>query len=64
MVTLGKFPVFMPDPPKQLKRKIKDEKAIDIAPFKPNTKFFSRPTPSVVTNFRNIRSAFPSAFRK
>lgn len=61
---LGKFPEFMPDPPKQLKRKVKDENAEDIPSFKPTTKVFSRPTPSVVTNFRNIRSAFPGVFRR
>lgn len=62
--TLAKFPLFMPDPPKQLKRKIVPEGQEDIPAFRPNTKIFSRPTPSVVTNFRNIRSAFPSAFRR
>lgn len=61
---LGKFPEFMGDPPKQIKRKKIDENAEDIPPMKPSTKFFSRPTPSVVTNFRNIRSAYPSAFRR
>jgi hypothetical protein len=61
---LGRFPTFMPDPPKQLLRQKKDENAEDIPAFKPNTKVFSRPTPSVVTNFRNIKSAFPSAFRR
>jgi hypothetical protein len=61
---LGKFPEFMADPPKELKRVKKDENAEDIPAFRPSTKFFSRPTPSVVTNYRNIRSAFPSLFRR
>jgi hypothetical protein len=61
---LGKFPSFMADPPTELKRKIVVEGQEPPPAFKSNTKVFSRPTPSVVTNFRNIRSAFPSAFRK
>ena len=61
---LGGFPKFKPDPPKELKRKFKVDGEEDIPAFKPSTKVFSRPTPSVVTNFRNIRSAFPGAFRR
>jgi hypothetical protein len=62
---LGKFPEFIADPPKQLKRVKKGENdPEDKIAFKPNTKSFSRPTPSVVCNFRNIRTAYPSAFRK
>ena len=62
---LGKFPAFMPDPPTELKRVKKDENAPEEKPnFRPSTKIWSRPTPSVVCNFRNIRTAFPTAFRR
>jgi hypothetical protein len=57
--TLGKFPTFMPDPPREIKRVKKDDNTEDPPRFKMNTTVFSRPTPSVVTNFRNIRTAFP-----
>jgi hypothetical protein len=32
--------------------------------FKSAKNFSSRPTPSVVTNMRNMKSSFPSIFRK
>ena len=32
--------------------------------FKSATNFKSRPTPSVATNIRNLKSSFPSVFRK
>lgn len=54
----------MPDPPKEKKRIKKDDD--DDAPpgFKCTKKFMSRPTPSVATNFRNLKASFPSAFRR
>jgi hypothetical protein len=61
---LGKFPEFMPDPPKQITRIKKEEGAEEKASFKPNTKIFSRPTPSVVCNFRNIKTAYPAMFKR
>ena len=63
-VTIGKFPSFMADPPSRLKRAVKDEKEDDIPAFKPTTSHFTRPTPSVVTNFRNMKASFPMHFRK
>jgi hypothetical protein len=39
----------------------KDENAEEVPAFRPNTHTFTRPTPSIVTNYRNMRSAFPSA---
>jgi len=63
-VTIGKFPSFMADPPSRLKRVKKDENAEDIPAFKPTTKEWTRPTPSVVTNFRNMKASFPMHFRK
>ena len=62
--TIAKFPEFIPDPPKQKKRVKKDDD--DDAPpgFKCTKKYMSRPTPSVATNFRNLKASFPSAFRR
>ena len=54
--TLSKFPVWHGEPPSQLKRKVVDPEAEDIPLFKMPTKEFSRPTPSVATNFRNLKS--------
>jgi hypothetical protein len=61
---LGKFPTFMPDPPAKKKRVVKNEDEDEIPAFKPVTKIFTRPTPSVVTNWRNLKSSFPSHFGK
>jgi hypothetical protein len=55
--TLGKFPPFMPNPERVIKRVKKNEDAEYVPPFRPTTRQFGRPTPSIVTNFRNIRSA-------
>ena len=62
---LGPQPKHMPCPPivKQRVKKAEGEEE-DIPSFKPVTKFFTRPTPSVVTNFRNLKASFPSHFGK
>ena len=62
--TIDRFPGWKGDPPKQIKRVIKDPEAEVIPLFKHTTKEFTRPTPSVATNYRNLKSQFPSAFRK
>ena len=54
--TIAKFPEWKGDRPNELKRKIKDPAAEDIPSFKMTTKEFTRPTPSVATNFRNLKS--------
>lgn len=54
--TLAPFPGFMPDPPRQPKRMTSDSSKEDIPAFKPSTKIFSRPTPSVATNSRNLKA--------
>ena len=54
--TIAKFPQWKGDPPAELKRKVVDPEAEDIPLFKHTTKTFSRPTPSVATNFRNLKS--------
>lgn len=65
---LMKFPEWKGDPPIPRPPRVKPG-AEKVEPlhdkdFKMTTKTFSRPTPSVVTNFRNIKSAFPGSFRK
>jgi hypothetical protein len=55
---------YVPNPPTELKR-VKEEENLDKPPlFKQGYKGNSRPTPSVATNVRNLKSQFPSAFRK
>lgn len=62
--TLEKFPNYLPNPPKELKRKVVSEDEETIPGFKCTSRFKARPTPSVATNFRNLKAQFPSAFRK
>lgn len=68
--TLQKFPDYLDDKkaledPNYGKPKKKKEKAEDERPaWKPNTYVKSRPTPSVATNLRNIRSSLPTMMRR
>lgn len=62
--TFEKFPEHMPNPLKFTERKQKDENADDRKPFVRTKKEYTRPTPSVVTNLRNLKSSFPSVFRR
>jgi len=53
----------MPNPPKELKRVKKEEGEEEDRPrFKLTYNLRSRPCPSVATNFRNLKSAYPAAF--
>jgi hypothetical protein len=53
----------MPNPPKELKRKVIVEGEEEDRPrFKLTYNERTRPTPSVATNFRNLKSQFPRAF--
>lgn len=63
---LGKFPEYLPNPPVELKRKVAAEGEEEEAPpgFKVTYRFKSRPTPSVATNIRNLKSSYPSAFAR
>jgi len=61
--TIDKFPHYQPNPPKELKRKIKVEGEEERPGFKLTYNYKSRPTPSVAVNFRNLKAAFPSSFR-
>lgn len=61
--TIGNYPQYLPNPPKELKRKIVVEGEEDERPrFKLTYNLRSRPCPSVATNTRNLKASFPSAF--
>ena len=58
-----KYPEYMVDPLKPVERKVIDEDE-DVPPgFKYSTKGYSRPTPSVQLNIRNLKASYPGAFR-
>ncbi len=61
--TLDKFPEYKEDPLKFVTRK-KHVEGEDERKWKTSHKKKSVPTPSVVTNYRNLKSEFPSVFRK
>jgi hypothetical protein len=52
----------MPNPPKELKRKPIVEGEEDRPLFKLTYNHRTRPTPSVATNFRNLKASYPMAF--
>lgn len=62
--TLEKFPAYMENPLKFTERKRPVEGEEPGPAFKSATNFKSRPTPSVVTNMKNLKASFPSVFRK
>ena len=60
--TLDKFPPYVPDPMRVIERK-KDED--DRAKWKhPKLQKQTIPSTSVVTNYRNLKSEFPSVFKR
>lgn len=61
--TIDKFPPYQPNPPKELKRKIKVEGEEERPGFKLTYNYKSRPTPSIAVNYRNLKASFPSSFR-
>lgn len=60
--TLDKFPEYKEDPLKAVERR-KDE-AEEKARWKSTHKYKSKPTPSVVTSMRNLKTEFPSIYRR
>ena len=62
--SIGKFPQYKEDPPKQLKRKVPDDSKEEPPRFRTTHNYKTRPTPSVATNLRNLKSSFPSVFRR
>jgi hypothetical protein len=58
--TLDKFPLHLPDPPTEKKYvKPADDAPEPRAGFKATYKNRTRPTPSIATNFRNLKSSYP-----
>ena len=63
--TIDKFPVYIEEGVKEItKRREVDPDAPPIPKFKPTHNYKTRPTPSVAVNIRNLKSAFPSVFRR
>ena len=62
--TLGKFPNYMENPPMETVRIKPDENAEERPRFKMTTNSFTRPTPSIVTNMKNLKTSFPSVFAR
>jgi hypothetical protein len=62
--TLAKFPIYQEDPKKPIERKMPVEGDDDKPKFKPTHNIKSRPTPSIATSMRNIKTSFPSVFRR
>ena len=61
---LGAYPEFIPNPPKEKKRIIHPEGYEEKERFKMTHNSKSIPCTSIATNVRNIKSAYPMAFRK
>lgn len=62
--TFEKFPNYMENPLKFTQRKVPVE-GEEVAPaFKSATRFRSKPSTSIVTNIRNLKTSFPSIFKR
>jgi hypothetical protein len=63
--TISKFPVYKEDPMKAIERKKKVEgEGDDRANWRHTYKKKTTPIQSVTTNFRNLKTEFPSIFRR
>ena len=62
--TIDKFPPYVPDPMRVVTRNKSAEKDDDRGKWRTTYKKKTVPTPSVTTNFRNLKSEFPSVFRR
>ena len=60
--TLAKFPPYKEDPLRVAMRKKEPEE--DKAKWRSTTKKWSVPCSSVTTNYKNLKSEFPSVFRR
>jgi len=61
--TIDKFPEYKEDPLRVVKRKQPAEDA-EKGKWKSTHRVKTMPTPSVTTNYRNLKSEFPSVFRR
>ena len=59
---IGKFPEYVCAAPKEKGRRVFEEK--DYRDWRVTSKEWTGPTPSVALNTRNLKSSFPSAFKK
>ncbi len=62
--TIEKFPPYKEDPLKSVVRKKTPEGAEERAKWKPTHIKKTVPTPSVTTNYKNLKAEFPSIFRR
>lgn len=63
--TFVKFPEHMPNPPTEKTRaKLADDAPEPPPGFKATYRFRSRPTPSIATNYRNLKASYPMAFSR
>lgn len=62
--TIDKFPEYKEDPMRVAVRKKEDDKKEDRPSWKSTYKKKSTPCQSVSTNYRNLKSEFPSVFRR
>ena len=61
--SIGKFPVYMEDPLKFVVRKTKQE-GEDERKWRPSHNKKTIPCPSVTTNYKNLKTEFPTIFKK
>ena len=63
--TINRFPHYQEDPPKEITRKVEAEDGADVPKkFRPTHNKKSIPMPSIATNMRNLKSSFPTVFRR
>lgn len=65
--TLSKYPPHMPNPPKRIIRRLPRTESDTTSAhpaFKMTYKLKSRPSSSIALNHKNLKSSFPSLFRK
>lgn len=61
--TINKFPDYKEDPMKAVQRKHKQEGEDDRI-WRPNYYKKTVPTPSITTNYKNLKTEFPTIFRR
>ena len=62
--TIAKFPEYQENPVKAITRQRPVEGYEPPPRFKMTTNHYSRPTPSIATNMKNMKASFPSVFKK
>lgn len=62
--TIAPFPEYMENPRKEITR-VRPVEGVEEPPrFRMTTNSYSRPTPSIATNIRNMKATFPSVFKR